>query len=306
MIRRNHFLILIGVAFPATFCWGNLAATKATIDPRLVGTWHSVEIQCADESDHPSSRSVLSAELTIEKTGQFTWSHFVDLEEPNTCSGHLKLERPNSFQSDDCDLDPYDGRAVYEISERSLTLTGTESREPGLPPQGFTIRLVRGPLRLKWRAPDECLCDQAPLPQWTASAIPVTSTSDFVWLEPGTADAKRLIADSNHLLWRAVQAFDGKAGPIALKHTAYSMEGDKLEEYLLASRGRAVVVSHTNEGMIEHLSTCTCPLAMIKLKVKSHAPAAVWRFLSTAPRPSEEVYIAYPADPSRNGHFPPY
>jgi hypothetical protein len=297
MIRRNHFLILIAMALSATFCWGNLAASKVTIDPRLVGTWHSVEIQCADEPEHPSSRSVLSAQLTIEKTGQFSWSHFVDLEEPDTCSGHLALERPNSFQSHDCDLDPYDGHVVYELSERSLTLSGTEDRQPGLPPEGFTIRLVRGPLRLKWRAPVECLCDQAPLPQWTASAMPVTSTSDLGGLEPGTADPKRLIADSNHLLWRAVQAFDGKTGPIALKHTAYSIEGDRLEEYLLASRGRAVVVSYTNEGMIEHLSTCTCPLAMIKLKVKSHAPAALWRFVSAAPRPREEVYIAYRAGP---------
>jgi hypothetical protein len=302
MIRRNHFLILIGMALSATFCWGNLATSKLTIDPMLVGTWHSVDIQCADEVDHPSSRSVLSAELIIEKTGQFSWSHFVDLDEPETCSSDFALQPPNILQPKDCDLNPYDGPFVYQISARSLILTGSEVSQPGSPPERFTIRLARGPLRLKWRAPIECVCDQTPVPQWAASATPVTSTSDLVWLEPGNSNPKRLVADSNRLLWRAVQAFEGKTNPIALKHTSYSIEGDRLERYLLASRGRAELVEHTDEGMIEHLNTCRCPLNMIKLKVKFD-PAAVWRFASKAPLPSAEAYITYPIALG-SGQFP--
>jgi hypothetical protein len=305
MVWRNQFLVVIGMALSATFCWGNLATSKLTLDPRLIGTWHSVDVQCADEIQHPSSRSVLSAELIIEKTGQLRWSHFVDLDEPETCSGHFVLQPPNILQSDDCDLKPYDSPYVYQINARSLILTGSEVSQPGSPPERFTIRLVRGPLRLKWRAPVECVCDQEPVPQWTASATPVTSASDLVWLEPGNSNPKRLIADSNRLLWRAVQAFDGKTDPIALKNISYSIEGDRFERYLLASRGRAELVEHTDDGMIEHLNTCRCPLSMIRLKVKLNDPAAPWRFASKAPLPSAEAYITYPIALG-SGDFPPY
>ena len=267
--------------------------------------WHSVDIQCADEVGHPSSRSVLSAELIIEKTAQFTWSHFVDLDEPETCSGHFAVQPPNVLQSEDCDLNPYDGPFVYQISARSLILTGTEVSQPGSPPERFTIRLVQGPLPLKWRAPVECVCDQASVPQWTVSATPVTSASDLAWLEPGNSDPKRLIAESNRLLWRAVQAFEGKREPVALKHISYSIEGDRLERYLLASRGRAELVEHTDEGMIEHLNTCRCPLSVIRLKVKLDDRPAVWRFVSKMPLPSAEAYITYPTALG-SGHFPPH
>ena len=55
-------------------------------------------------------------------------------------------------------------------------------------------------------------------------------------------------------------------------------------------------MEHTDEGMIEHLSTCTCQLPIIKLKVKSDSPGSPWRFASKAPLPSEEAYITYPTN----------
>jgi hypothetical protein len=292
-LLSRFVLVALCVAAPL----GELANGKASqIDPELLGTWHSMEIHCADLAARPSSESVLSAQLTIENTGRFNWLHFVDLGEPDQCSAHFKLTSPNVLQSDDCDLNPYGDHFSYEIKDGSLILTGTDpDGDPGAPPEQFTLRFVRGPLRLRWSEPIPCVCNQIALPHWAASAVQVTSLSDLALLESGSY-LKDRVSESNRLLWKAVQAFEGKGAPIALKHIAYSIEGDKLEEYLRASHGRAELVEHTDEGMIEHLSTCTCQLPIIKLKVKSDNPGSPWRFASKVPLPSEKAYITYPTD----------
>ena len=270
------------------------------IDSRLVGTWHSTEIRCADLD----RKSVLSAQLTISKTGEFSWVHFADLNEPDICSGHLEFAAPNTLKANDCDFDPYSDHLEYELKESSLILSGNEWDVGGsTPPEKFTIRLIRGPLQIRWIEPPECVCNEASVPQWTESATQIILPSDHRW---ASSEEKKRISDTNELLWRAVQAFHGKRGPITLKHFGYSIEGDRLEEYLKASRGRAEYIFHSNEGMMEHLETCTCPLAEIKLKVKAPIKHALWQFAFRAPLPSAEAYITYPGEHERMNTFPRY
>ena len=301
MLPRNRFLFLFCITTCATICWGNAPNSKVEIDSRFVGTWHSIQIRCADDSYHPYSSSVLSAQLIIEKTGQFSWSHFVDLNEPSTCSDRFTFEQPNVLKSAECDLEPYWGPYKYDFSQGVLTLRGSNGNEPD---DEFTIRLARGALPLKWSEPAPCVCDEAPVPNWTLSAKPIMSKLDLSRLDSNSVDAKRLRSNSNRLLWEAVQAFEGRAGSIALKRVSTTIEGDTVERYLLASSGRAVVITHTDEGMIEHLSTCRCPVAIMKLKVKSSGPARFWRFATHPPQASDEAYIEYPGEQSDTRSFP--
>ena len=310
---RSHISsVLIGMAAACALC---LSASNpgAAIDPRLIGTWHSIEIRCNDTSQHPSESSVLSVEPTIKPNGGFTWTHYIDLDEPEeTCSGHFKSQSPNILEADDsdyCDLDPYDRRLSYEFSRGMLTLSGTEDMGEGpgavrLPRESFTIHLARGRLDITRKGLAQCSCEgQQPLPPWTQTASPITSKSDLVWFDSGVSEPERLVAASNRLFWKALRAFQGSGGAVALKYFSYSIEGDLTEEYLLVSKGKAVQVSRRNAGIIQDLSTCTCVTHVLKLKAQSPEPGSLWRFISRAPGKSDAVYIAYPVEDG-TGTFP--
>jgi hypothetical protein len=111
-----------------------------------------------------------------------------------------------------------------------------------------------------------------------------------------------VITNRNRLLWHAVRAYKGTALPIALKATSTTIEGDRYGDYLFASRGHVEIIDHTDEGIIEHLMTCTRSATIIKLKVQDSSN--VWRFATSWPSSTGPAYIVYPGDGTSSHTFP--
>lgn len=261
------------------------------IDPKLIGTWHSVEIRCA--ADEECSNTVNKAQLTIGKTGSFEWMPYRDLEKLDVCSWQGSPDSPNTLNFEDCDVNPDGNSDTFEfrVSGRTLTLTGVE-RSPAFH-ELISMRFERGPLVSEWREPRPEVCDTRPLPEWTSSAIQITSDWDLQWPQHPGDDPRPFTAKRNRLLWKALRAYEGNAAPIVLKAISYSIEGDSYEEYFSASRGEAKVVSHEDDGMITYFNTCIRSLPMIKVKVQDRSK--LWRFATSAPSPDAPAYIVFPS-----------
>jgi hypothetical protein len=303
--RRNtshDWPMLCALLFVVAFSRPVLAQSTK-VDPRLVGTWHSVENRCA--ADEECSNTVNDARLNIGKTGSFKWVQFRDLEKSDVCTWRVSSDSPGTLDFEDCDVDP-DGnidRFVYRLSSNTLTLTGIQVNPK--PHEVITMRFERGPLvseSREWNEPLPETCNTAPLPQWAKSASQIASDGDLHGPNADTSNSQRLIADRNRLLWRAVRAHRGNAPPIALKAISYSIEGDVYEEYLFASRGHVEIVEHTDEGLIEHLKTCSRKEPIVKLKRQDSSK--LWRFATSAPSSTSPAYIVYPGDGTSSHIFP--
>ena len=275
-------------------------AQSIKIEQKLVGTWHSVEIHCA--ADEECANTVNEAQLDISRTGTFELVLFTDLGKSDVCSWELSEDEPNTLDFDECDDPAQDSIDTirYRLSGNALILTGIEEANPPVH-EAITMRFERGPLITDWRKPAPEVCNTEPLPEWAASAHQIASDWDLEWPRPGVTDPPSLIPGRNQLLWNAVRAYKGIVPPIALKSIAYSIEGDKLEEYLFASRDKVEVVRHTDKGLMERLETCTLQVPIIKLREQD--ADKVWHFVS-APSLVTRVYIVFPGDESGPHTFP--
>jgi hypothetical protein len=117
--------LLLAVASPVS-----VLGQSTKIDPRLVGTWHSVEIRCAADED--CSNTVNEAQLSIGKTGSFKWVPYRDFEKFDVCTWRLSPDFPDTLDFEDCQVNP-DGSSdtfMYRLSGNTLTLTGAEVKPP--------------------------------------------------------------------------------------------------------------------------------------------------------------------------------
>src|SRR3954468_10410447 len=156
VIRRIAFGLVLLVTSSCT-----VRAQSKGIEP-LVGTWHSVEDRCA--ADEGCADSANEAQLVIYKSGKFQWVQYRDFKKSDVCSWAISPDAPGLLDYDDCgvDTDQYADQFVYQLSGKTLVLTGFEN-DP-TPREVITMRFERGPLIPNWREPRPEICNSAPLP----------------------------------------------------------------------------------------------------------------------------------------------